>query len=133
MEFYIGDLKVIDTRHDDKGNTYHLTLSRSLLLSVICELGIKETSYRDKYYLNYVSVLKNSDLKKPLGSKDFSYEPFSMELITSTAKRLLTEYIFEQSKDLLTQKEIEALATKLIDEIFLTDQRRIDKLIGLFG
>lgn len=133
MEFFIGDLKVIDTRNDDKGNTYHLTLSRSLVLSIICELGIKETSYKDKYYLNYVSVLKNSDLKNPLGSKDFSYEPFSMELITSTAKQLLTDYVFEQLKDLMSQKEIETLATKLIDEIFLTDQKRIDKLIELFG
>jgi len=133
MEFFIGDLKVIDTRNDDKGNTYHLTLSRSLVLSIICELGIKETSYKDKYYLNYVSVLKNSDLKKPIGSKDFSYEPFSMERIISTAKQLLTGYVFEQLKDLMSQKEIEALATKLIDEIFLTDQKQIDKLIELFG
>lgn len=133
MEFFIGDLKVIDNRNDDKGNTYHLTLSRSLVLSIICELGIKETSYKDKYYLNYVSVFKNSDLKKPLGSMDFSYEPFSMELITSTAKRLLTEFVFEKLKDLMSQKEIDALATKLIDEIFLTDQKRIDKLIELFG
>ncbi len=27
MAFFIGDLKVVDTRKDDIGNTYHLTLS----------------------------------------------------------------------------------------------------------
>ena len=132
MAFFIGDLKVVDTRKDDIGNTYHLTLSRSLLLSIFCEMGIKETTQKDKYYLNYVSILKNSDLKDPLGTKNFSFEPSSLELIKITSKKLLTDYISNKSYNSFTQREVEDLSERLIEEIFITDQRKIDDKINLF-
>jgi len=132
MTFFIGGLKVVDTFNDDIGNTYHLTLSRSLLLSVYCEIGIKETANKDKYYLNYVSITKNSDLKNLLASKNFSYEPFSLKLIKITSKELLADYLNDKAQNSVTQQEIEDLAEKLIEEIFVTEQKNIDEKIALF-
>lgn len=130
--FFIGELRVIDTRKDDKGNTYHITMNRSFLLSVICEMGIKESVYKDKYYLNHVSVHKNSDMKNSIGVKPFSFEPFSIELLHETARDLLSSHFLAKTDNSqLTDDDKRELAKRFIDEIFTTDQKKIDDKITL--
>lgn len=134
MEFFIGNLKVIDTRKDDKGNIYHFTMTRSLLLTVICEIGIKETSYKDKYYLNYVSIHWNADLKTKIDEKHFEYKPLDFELIKKTANELLLKYLLDKHKEQsnkMSEGEIVAFCNGLIDGIFDTDQKEVDNKINL--
>ncbi|HMI77422.1 MAG TPA: hypothetical protein VK484_01450 [Ferruginibacter sp.] len=136
MSLFITDkFKVIDTREDDMGNIYHFVIIRSLLLSIICEIGIKETQHKDQYYVNLISVHSNSDLKIILCSENFSYTPFSIDFIQKTAKRLLSDFITGKTKlknSNLTSDEVNKLSGYLVDEIFSTDQKKIDDKVNIF-
>ena len=134
--FFLGNLRLLPNRVDNKGNIYYFTLTRSLLLSVICEIGIQEANSKDKYYLNFVKVYKNSDMKHSLGSKDFSFEPLEMKLVENTARELLKTYFTNTRKVndcKLNEEEIITFSRYLIDDVFNTDQKEIDKKIMLLG
>lgn len=134
MDIFIGNLRIIDTRKDDKGNIYHFTLTRSLLLSIVCEIGIMETIYKDKYYLNCVSIHWNAEMNNKLKDKHFEFRLLDIDLIKNTAKDLLLNYFLErhqeQSKK-MSEGKIITFCNGLVDEVFNTDQKEIDKKINL--
>ncbi|UEG49761.1 hypothetical protein LK994_14060 [Ferruginibacter lapsinanis] len=135
MEFFIEPFKVIDTHEDAKGNIYHLAIIKSLWLSIVCEMGIKEAVHGDKYYVNYISIRPNSDLKKELCHEGYSFEPFSLSFIQSNAKQLLSNFILDTAKSKninILGDEADKMSGTLIDEIFGTSQAKIDDKINMF-
>ena len=45
---------------------------------------------------------------------------------------MLADYLNDKAQNSVTQQEIEDLAEKLIEEIFVTEQKNIDEKIALF-
>ena len=132
MNIFIGGMKVIDTSYDNRDNIYHVLIIRSLFLSVLCQVGAKDYNGYSKNYLNLVSICINSNPSLDMGTKSFSNVSFSKALVKSTAKDLLIKNLLQKKADSLSHQEIEDLAEQLIEEIFLTDQSKIDDKINLF-
>jgi hypothetical protein len=132
MNIFIGGMKVIDKSYDNRDNIYHVLIIRSLFLSVLCQVGAKDYNGYSKNYLNLVSICINSNPSLDMGTKSFSNVSFSKALVKSTAKDLLIKNLLQKKADSLSHQEIEDLAEQLIEEIFLTDQSKIDDKINLF-
>ncbi len=97
MELFFGELRVVSTETYENGNTYHITLNRSLVISIQCEIGFSEKSNNENLYLNLIKVIRNSDFTE-IGEKKFKLQRFTLQLAKSTSVQLLQHYFKNKHK-----------------------------------
>lgn len=133
MELFFGELRVVSTETYENGNTYHITLNRSLVISIQCEIGFSEKSNNDNLYLNLIKVIRNSDFSE-IGEKKFNVERYTLQLLKTTSVQLLQHYFknkYTADNSNLSIQEITELSEQMIENVFKTNQRRIDDKINL--